>query len=127
MLLKESYGYKIIEKIENIDFNISFMYKNDEMAVQYCHREKVFSVSRRESESYYVVLVGSLGLSTAKEQSKLVNLIMLGELLSIVEEKKIEEYFNKNSLHAVKYFIDSLDNDTKDRLLLSFLTKDNEE
>ena len=125
MLVKQSYSSKIIEKVEDIDFNITFIYRNESMAVEYSNLEEVFSVSRRESESHSVVLVGSLNLKSDEDKRKLLELLESENLLlEIVESKRIKEYFSKNSLHECKRFIDNLHESEKDELLLSLFYKE---
>lgn len=125
MLVKQACSSKIIEKVEDIDFNMAFIYRNESMSVEYSNLEEVFSVSRRESESHSVVLVESLNLKSDEDKRKLLELLKSESLLlEIVESKRIKEYFSKNSLHEYKRFIDNLHESEKDELLLSLFYKE---
>lgn len=125
MLTKESpCGYNILENVKDIDFNTCFVYRNDEMAVEYNSLEKVFHVSKRKSPSHSIDITGSLSLLTSEEEMKLLELIKKDTLLKISESGMINDYFEKSETYMLKRFIDSMNQESKDNLLLRLLLRE---
>lgn len=123
MLVKEPYGYNMIETMERVEWDESFVLKQGWLQVCYNHLEEVVNIQVAINPHNEYTCVEGLDMSNTRQRAKLTDMINGFELESIINNRDINLHFDRNDEYLLKSYIDGLYDSDKDELLYALIRK----